>query len=355
MKVKGRLLELDCLRGVAAISVVIFHFTLGQPNLYLHSIFKLGCTGVDLFFMISGFVIFLTIEKTTSYKDFLLSRFARLYPAYWICVSLTSLAIISWSIMVKTPITFPNFKDYMANLTMFQYYFRVKDIDGSYWTLIIELLFYLFILIIYLIKKLPQIEIISLFMVLICLAYGTILKSVSLDIYNQFRYLYFPIINYFPLFVAGIVFYKIKFYKINIYRCLLLMLCFITQVILFDGSIKTMFMSRSEYTVMLFIFFVIFFLYCFNHLQFIINKALLFTGKISYSLYLIHNFIAVSLLIPIFTHSKFFHFNFWIAALIVGSIMLITATLINKFVEIPAMRLLKRKRSNEINVLAELK
>jgi peptidoglycan/LPS O-acetylase OafA/YrhL len=354
MKVKGRLLELDCLRGIAAIFVVIFHFTLGQPNLYLHSIFKLGCTGVELFFMISGFVIFLTIEKTTSYKDFLLSRFARLYPAYWVCVSLTSLAIILWSITAKTPITFPNFKDYMANLTMFQYYFQVKNIDGSYWTLIIELLFYLFILIIYLLKKLPQIEIISLFIVLICLVYGTILKSVSPDIYNQFGYL--PIISYFPLFIAGIVFYKIKFYKINIYRCLLLMLCFITQIVLFDSTGKIVFISKIGYVAMISIFFVIFFLYCFNRLQFIVNDVLQFTGKISYSLYLIHDFIAVSLLIPIFTHSKLFHFNFWIAALIItGPIILVAATLINKFIEVPAMRFLKRKKSNKDYLLVEQK
>src|ERR1700679_1685854 len=95
MNVKGRLLELDCLRGIAVTLVITFHFTLNEPNLRRY--FRFDCAGVELFFMISGFVIFLTIEKTTNYKDFLLSRFSRLFPAYWTCVTLTTLFIICWS------------------------------------------------------------------------------------------------------------------------------------------------------------------------------------------------------------------------------------------------------------------
>ena len=50
---------LDALRGIAAVMVVMFHLTIasGEPNYGLH----LGVTGVDLFFIISGFVIFIRI------------------------------------------------------------------------------------------------------------------------------------------------------------------------------------------------------------------------------------------------------------------------------------------------------
>lgn len=289
MKVKGRLLELDCLRGIAAVLVVTFHFALGQAQLH---IFNWGCMGVELFFMISGFVIFLTIEKTTDYKNFLLSRLARLYPAYWACVTLTTLAIISWSLTVKVPVIFPDLKDYLINLTMFQYYFKVKDIDGVYWTLIIELLFYLFILIVYLSKKLLKIEIISFFIVLTCLAYGTMIRTLAPDIYSKLAE-YLPIIIYFPLFAAGIVFYKIKFYKANFYRFLLVLLCLITQISLFEGTGKIVSVSKFQYASAISIFFAIFLLYCFDRLHFIINKVTLFAGKISYSLYLIHGYISV--------------------------------------------------------------
>ncbi|HWZ14857.1 MAG TPA: acyltransferase [Mucilaginibacter sp.] len=340
MKAKGRLLELDCLRGIAAILVVIFHFTTGRPNLH---IFNWGCMGVELFFMISGFVIFLTIEKTNNYKSFLLSRFARLYPAYWACVTLTTLSIISWSLMAKVPVIFPDLKDYLINLTMFQYYFKVKDIDGVYWTLIIELLFYLFILIVYLSKAILKIEIICFFLVLACLIYGTMIRAFAPDVYGKLAE-YFPIIVYFPLFAAGIVFYKIKFYKATLYRFFLVLLCLITQVFLFEGTGKIVSVSKIQYASAIFIFFALFLLYCFDRLHFIINKVTLFAGKISYSLYLIHGYISVYLLIPILTHSSIFHINYWVAILFfVAPIVFIAATLINKFIEIPAMKYLKRK------------
>lgn len=341
MKVKGRLLELDCLRGLAALFVVLFHFAVGQPEA---RVFAWGCMGVELFFMISGFVIFMTIEKTASYKQFLLSRFARLYPAYWTCVTLTTLAIISWSLLANVPLTFPGLKDYLVNLTMFQYYFKVKDIDGVYWTLIIELLFYLFILIIYLLKKTHQTEFISCLVVLFCLGFGVILRATLPNVYiTAVKYL--PILTYFPLFTAGIVFYKIKFYKISAFRVMLVALCFVTQILLFQYTGKIEFVSQLQYALIISAFFGLLFLYCFDHLKFIINSITLFLGKISYSLYLIHGYISIHLLIPILTHSKIFHINFWIAILfLVGPIVLIIATLINRFIEVPAMSYLKKRR-----------
>jgi peptidoglycan/LPS O-acetylase OafA/YrhL len=338
MKVQTRLAELDSLRGIAAMMVVAFHFTLGLKS--FHGLFIFGYTGVDLFFMISGFVIILTIEKAPNYKTFLLSRFARLYPAYWVCVTLSALTIATWSSLVKVPITF-GLSSYAINLTMFQYYFKVKDIDGVYWTLIIELLFYLFIVVIYLFKKLQHIETIGLFVVLICLVYLTILQTFLPLVFVSFA-AYFPLVNYFPLFIAGIVFYKIKFYKLSTYRVLILALCLITQILLLKSTGRSQFMPPFYYVIIVSVFFAFFFLYFFNALQFIVNRATLFLGKISYSLYLIHYTIG-ALLITVFTHSRFFHFTTVVAVLVTTAIILIVATLINKFIEMPATKYLKRK------------
>src|SRR5688572_13967921 len=88
--------ELDSLRGIAALCVVLFHFTFGYDNglkileegkFY----FTYGYLGVHLFFLISGFVILMTLEKTKSSADFFVSRFSRLYPAYWTAIILTVL------------------------------------------------------------------------------------------------------------------------------------------------------------------------------------------------------------------------------------------------------------------------
>lgn len=67
-----RFLELDALRGLAAMLVVMFHYSMNYSDLPVYRIFKYGITGVDLFFLISGFVIFQSIKAANSGTEFLL-------------------------------------------------------------------------------------------------------------------------------------------------------------------------------------------------------------------------------------------------------------------------------------------
>lgn len=57
-----RLLELDALRGLAALGVLLFHYSYNQPGIQPDAQFRAGVASVDLFFMISGFV---TLISTT--------------------------------------------------------------------------------------------------------------------------------------------------------------------------------------------------------------------------------------------------------------------------------------------------
>ena len=94
----GRLLELDALRGLAALSVLCFHYTTryteffspDHPTLFHVPWFK---NGVQLFFIISGFVILMTLDKTKRPLDFFVSRISRLYPFYCAANALTFLVI----------------------------------------------------------------------------------------------------------------------------------------------------------------------------------------------------------------------------------------------------------------------
>jgi peptidoglycan/LPS O-acetylase OafA/YrhL len=106
--------ELDAIRGVAVIMVVVYHYSVryGYPIEPVFS-FGLGKYGVELFFIVSGFVIFLTLDKTTHALDFIVSRFSRLYPAYWIGVTLTFSVVYIYSLDGREV----NFQSALINLT----------------------------------------------------------------------------------------------------------------------------------------------------------------------------------------------------------------------------------------------
>ena len=93
-----RLVELDALRGIAAMAVVAYHYTTHYANQIGHMTplrfgFPAGNYGVHLFFLISGFVIFMTLERTRNAMDFVVSRFSRLYPAYWAAMLVTGVVV----------------------------------------------------------------------------------------------------------------------------------------------------------------------------------------------------------------------------------------------------------------------
>src|SRR3954454_2537178 len=98
---EGRFQELDVLRGLAALAVVLFHYLTRYDQIYtprgdVPFGFPFGTSGVELFFVISGFVIFMTLARCASASDFLISRFSRLYPTYWAAVLLTWIIGSMW-------------------------------------------------------------------------------------------------------------------------------------------------------------------------------------------------------------------------------------------------------------------
>ena len=141
-----RVNEIDLLRFSAALMVVLFHYIfrgytadamspLPYPSLVPAA--KYGYLGVELFFLISGFVILMT-ASAGSLRKFVVSRLVRLYPAYWVCVTLTFVMILA----VGAPRFGATFGQYLANLTMLNEFVHIPSIDGVYWSLAVELKFY---------------------------------------------------------------------------------------------------------------------------------------------------------------------------------------------------------------------
>jgi peptidoglycan/LPS O-acetylase OafA/YrhL len=159
MNSRTRFPELDLMRFLAACGVMLFHYTYLGPQNHIWSgsfpvlsqIFKYGYLGVNVFFILSGFVILLTAYDKDA-VGFTVARMVRLYPAYWICVTLTALAIVLTGTN-HNPITL---RQYVANLTMVHGFAGIRDVSGVYWTLAVELQFYFLIFLVLLIGQIRR-------------------------------------------------------------------------------------------------------------------------------------------------------------------------------------------------------
>lgn len=144
-----RLAALDALRFLAALGVLAYHFTARQTDAWGRDLADVApavagwatytSLGPELFFVISGFVILMTAWGR-SVPDIVGSRVARLYPAYWTGVLLTgALLLFVWQGKEITG------GQVLVNLTLLQALVDVGHVDGVYWTLWVELRFYVLI------------------------------------------------------------------------------------------------------------------------------------------------------------------------------------------------------------------
>lgn len=222
-----RLHELDVIRGIAALSIVLFHYTTRYHKIYGHSEtlfikFPYGIYGIELFFILSGFVIFFTMERTKSVSDYVVGRFSRLYPAYWTAVLVTFMVVA----LVGLPGRQVGLSDALINLTMLQSFFEVPHVDGSYWTLARELSFYTIMFTLYKFKLLKHINIITsgwLFL----MAVNILLKNQT-DIVMPIVINIFLLLDYVNLFIVGIMLYQLYKEGYSTQRYAIIAACLLT-------------------------------------------------------------------------------------------------------------------------------
>jgi peptidoglycan/LPS O-acetylase OafA/YrhL len=157
-----RFYEIDLLRFLAALSVVFFHYGFRgyaadnmttMPYLWAAPFTKYGYLGVHLFFIISGFVILMTASSESA-RAFMVSRIVRLYPAFWVCCTITFLAIL---FLGGTRYS-ASWRQYTINMTMLNNMFGVESIDGVYWSLFVEIKFYCLVLLALLMGQISNVK-----------------------------------------------------------------------------------------------------------------------------------------------------------------------------------------------------
>lgn len=135
----GNLKSLQILRFVAATSVVLVHIET-NPNF--------GGFGVDIFFVLSGFVIALVVSNKQSPSLFAISRVSRIVPIYWLLTTLLLILIfIAPQLVHESTVSNANATNYLKSLLFIPYYGAVgiKPILLLGWTLNYEMLFYLLV------------------------------------------------------------------------------------------------------------------------------------------------------------------------------------------------------------------
>lgn len=135
---------IDFLRAIAVCAVVLYHYTARFSDEYLriggvayHATY--GYLGVNLFFIVSGYCIALTLLRSNDVVTFWSRRFGRLQPAYFICAILTFLAV-RWFGLPDRELT-----DLQAvsNLAWANLVGIVPHLDGAYWSIVVEVKFYI--------------------------------------------------------------------------------------------------------------------------------------------------------------------------------------------------------------------
>lgn len=138
----GRIEFLDVLRGIAALFVLLQHCVVSLAFLrWTCRYINFGEIGVVVFFIVSGFIIPVSLEKYNSLSRFWIGRVLRLWPIY---VASLIAAVLVNPIAKELPAYYAAHpaRFVLGNFSMFQEYLGIPNALGAYWTLSLELIFY---------------------------------------------------------------------------------------------------------------------------------------------------------------------------------------------------------------------
>lgn len=336
----GRVGELDALRGLAALGVLAFHYTTFYQSQYGHAQplpfeFAAGNYGVHLFFMISGFVIFMTLERTRTAMDFVVSRFSRLFPAYWAAIATTAAVVYT----IGMPSQRLPLHELLLNPTMVQQVLGAEHLDGSYWTLQIELFFYAQMLFWFALGLLPKIRWIIAGWLVLAVAYSAFEHRQAHFSYTLRELL---IVRDIALFALGILFYRMHRGGVNRTDVLLVLACLATIA----------YQQPPELLPVALACCAIFAMFLGGWLRWLARGPFLWLGGISYSLYLLHQAIGFALIHRLEAAGVPSLAAVATALLVV----LLLAEALSRFVERPAMRAIRdawRNRPMQVATAAE--
>jgi peptidoglycan/LPS O-acetylase OafA/YrhL len=328
----ARLEGLDALRGVAALAVVLYHYTYGYSQVVgkhrpgLDLVATDGHFGVNLFFIISGFVILMTLERSAKAADFSVSRFARLWPAYLACAALTSLVIVALNFNPQHLTV----RDALLNVLMLNKLIGNVSIDLSYWTLTYEVLFYAGAAMIFFGLKIKRIE----WACLAWLGLAFVARITSFDVHHE-RFSVLLGVDFCHFFVMGMMIYLISQRRNSWLTMSTAILAF--AMTLFGPPFNPGAMKLWQFMLLTLLFAVTVWLVAERKIRFLNIAPLLFLGEISYSLYLVHQIAGYWLIRHLEGMGWDPDHAIWVAVLCA----IVVATGVRRWVEVPAQKAIR--------------
>lgn len=333
-----RLNLLEVLRFIAALLVMLYHITIHYIETdykFLGNIFKFGYSGVDIFFVLSGFIIFYSLNiKQYSAFDFISKRVIRILPSFWIFLFLPTLALQLFNLTDK----FPHLLETVPMLKTLFLTFDHKQIGPS-WTLSYELFFYLSVFIGLLIGENQKLLLI-LFILPLLYVFPINLDSGSFNFFTK------PLILEF---LIGIIVFKI--YKKNVISKSNSILLFIISSLIFIFNGVMLGIISDNYPLLmgrLLLFglpsggIILGLISLERHCQIKVQPFMILLGSSSYLMYLIHSYIVAPIdKLALNQLSNTFFIN---SISIFGALLVIfLSVLLYKNIEFPLIRFLNRK------------
>lgn len=304
-----RLEGIDILRGLAVSVVVLYHFfeLLGLHNsIYYPFVISIGQIGVPLFFVISGYLIYRSVDYSISkkglkpgLKQYFMHRIFRILPAYYFnffIVFLLAFYIFHTMDTWSSDFIREQILAHLNFTAFFTYKIAGLGLNGAYWTLSIEMLWYIIAPIFFIFIRKDRYLIllfISSLFYLLALDYSLLDTFLNLDKKtNNYIYLLyywsFQLPGQLIYFIAGIFIYKYskneayipRYAQYTLFISLILLFTYLSTQKYFLES----FTVKSSITLITVAsLFIIFYRHRLRELH-----LLAWIGKISYSLYLWH-------------------------------------------------------------------
>lgn len=321
------IISIQYMRGIAALLVVFSHIAHkvsqhSPNNIYLPS--NIGELGVDLFFIISGFImVYISSVKENNIYDFLTSRFVRIIPLYWILTTAALLVYLYEPSLINSS---------GGTTSIINSYFLIPDenkfLVQNGWTLSYEFYFYFIFSIGIFISYKNRSTVVT--FILIALATYGFYQNSDEFIFNSF------LIE----FALGIISFQLysklpSLRPAYIYSFITISL---SGFIFLDTGIRII----DNVLPVFFLFLTILYLEPFfqKNSKFILLKFTEMIGNSSYSLYLLHPFVLSG--ITIILNKEFIHNHSYLYSFIMLSMSIFLGFLCFKYIETTSSKLLKK-------------